>query len=473
MVSPFTQRLRSAAMFVLFATVLAACAADPSGRDTSNDPPSSEENTAEASEGASDGENDGEDEAEDAAMTDGEAADTADASEEGTAGAVAPPEANLTDGCATEDLQDLDWFPDKVAFDVAEGISATYDGNVKLVTIDRPNDSADAVPLTVALVQCGTTIPDDVQADIVVDIPVQRAVTYSTTFLQGFDLIGRTDVLVGHGGLQYASTQSVVEAAEAGDIVEVGDQTSPDLETLAAAEPDVIMVSAGFSGADPTEPFAALDVPVVPNASYLEIDPLGRAEWMKFEAMLLNEEAAVLDVFDGVAADWDELVALAADVPEDDRPTVLTNDPFEGTWFASGGESYTASLIAAAGGDYVFADEPGSTLPLDLETVLERGQDADAWLSAGSVAVTPEQFVADDERLGLFAAFPDNVWANDADLGPTGGNRFYEEGAVRPDLVLADIVAILHPDLLPDHEPRFFGLLGSQAGDGAEAGASG
>ena len=472
MVSPFTLRLRGAAMFVLLVLVLAACAADPSGRDTSNDPPSSEGEDIEATDGATDGED-----AEEAAMTDGEAAGdgAADdgATEDGSDGDVAPPEANLTDGCATEDLQDLDWFPDKVAFDVAKGIRATYDGNVKLVTIDRPNDSADAVPLTVALVQCGTTLPEDVQADIVVDVPVQRAVTYSTTFLQGFDLIGRTDVLVGHGGLQYASTQSVVEAAEAGDIVEVGNQTSPDLETLAAAEPDVIMVSAGFSGADPTEPFAALDVPVVPNASYLEVDPLGRAEWMKLEAMLLNEEAAVVDVFDGVAADWDELVALAADVSEDDRPTVLTNDPFEGTWFASGGESYTASLIAAAGGDYVFADEPGSTLPLDLETVLERGQDADVWLSAGSVAVTPEQFVADDERLGLFAAFPDNVWANDADLGPTGGNRFYEEGAVRPDLVLADVVAILHPDLLPDHEPRFYGLLGSQAGDGAEAGATG
>ncbi|WP_108665249.1 ABC transporter substrate-binding protein [Euzebya rosea] len=464
-------------MFVLLVVVLAACAADPSGRDTSNEPPSSEGEDTEATDGATDG-----DDAEEAAMTDGEAADdgaTDDgasddgATEDGADGDITPPEANLTDGCATEDLQDLDWFPDKVAFDVAKGIRATYDGNVKLVTIDRPNDSADAVPLTVALVQCGTTLPEDVRADIVVDVPVQRAVTYSTTFLQGFDLIGRTDVLVGHGGLQYASTQSVVEAAEAGDIVEVGNQTSPDLETLAAAEPDVIMVSAGFSGADPTEPFAALDVPVVPNASYLEVDPLGRAEWMKLEAMLLNEEAAVVDVFDGVAADWDELVALAADVAEDDRPTVLTNDPFAGTWFASGGESYTASLIAAAGGAYVFADEPGSTLPLDLETVLERGQDADVWLSAGSVAVTPEQFVADDERLGLFAAFPDNVWANDADLGPTGGNRFYEEGAVRPDLVLADVVAILHPDLLPDHEPRFYGLLGSQAGDGAEAGAAG
>ncbi|HUG86123.1 MAG TPA: ABC transporter substrate-binding protein, partial [Euzebya sp.] len=227
---------------------------------------------------------------------------------------------------------------------------------------------------------------------------------------------------------------------------------------------DVVLVSAGFGGADATEPFAALDVPVIPNASWMEIDPLGRAEWMKLEAMLLNEEASVTPIFEDIAAAYRELVQLAQTVQE--RPTVLTNAPFEGTWFVSGGQSYTASVIEAAGGDYVFADLEGSTAPLDLEVVLSEAQDADVWLSAGSVFSAPEDFLANDERLGQFAAYPDAVWADDADLGPSGGNRYYEDGAVRPDLVLADVIAILHPDLLPDHELRFYGLLGSQAGGG-------
>ncbi len=372
------------------------------------------------------------------------------------------PTANLTDGCADTD-EDLDWFPDKVAFDVAGGISVAYEGNVKLVTIDRPTDAADAQPLTLALVQCGTSA-DGVDADVVVEVPVDSVATYSTTFLQGFELIDRVDVLSAHGGLQFVSSQAILAAADAGQISEVGDQTAPDLETLAAAEPDVVMVSAGFGGADAMEPFAALDVPVIPNASYLETDPLGRAEWMKLEAMLLNEEAAVTPVFEEIAADYTALTELVADVTE--RPTVLTNAPFEGTWFVSGGESYTNALIQAAGGEYLFADLEGSTQPLDLEVVLADAQDADVWLSAGSVSTTPEEFLAGDERLGQFAAFPDAVWANDADTGPNGGNLIFETGAVRPDLVLADVIAILHPDLLPDHELRFHGLLGSQADGG-------
>jgi iron complex transport system substrate-binding protein len=382
-----------------------------------------------------------------------------------TAGGI---DANLVDSCAEVDDPEVDWFPDKVAFDAASGIRVEYDGNVKLVTIDRPTDDPSAEPITVALVQCGTT--SEVQADVVVEVPVDSVATYSTTFLQGFELIDRVDAISAHGGLSFVSSEAITAAADAGDIVEVGDQTAHDLEALAAAEPDVVMVSAGFGGADAVEPFAALDVPVIPNASYLETEPVARAEWMKLEAMLLNEEAAVMPVFDQIAADYAELAELVADVEE--RPTVLVNAPFEGTWFVSGGDSYTNAIIQAAGGEYVFADLEGSTEPLDLETVLAEAQDADVWLQAGSVATPPDLFLADDERLGEFAAFPDRVYANDADLGPTGGNQFFEVGAVRPDLVLADVIAILHPDLLPDHELRFYGLVGSQAG-ASEAGDGG
>lgn len=376
------------------------------------------------------------------------------------------------DGCVEGYEPGTDLFPQHVGFDVATGISVEYTDVAKLVTIDRPTDAPDAQPMTVALVQCGAEeAAGDLDADLTVTVPIEAAATYSTTFLQGFELIDRVDALVAHGGLQFVSSEAVLAAADAGEIVEVGDQTAPDLEALAAAEPDVVLVSAGFGGADSQEPFAALDVPVIPNASYLETDPLGRAEWMKLEALLLNEEAAVQPVFDEIATAYTDLVELAADVEE--QPTVLTNAPFEGTWFVSGADSYTDALIEAAGGDYVFGDLEGSTQPLELETVLAEAQGADVWLHAGSVAITPEEFLADDERLGEFAAFPDAVYPNDADLGPNGGNRFFETGAVRPDLVLADIIAILHPDLLPDHELRFHGLLGSQADADRQAGSGG
>jgi iron complex transport system substrate-binding protein len=48
------------------------------------------------------------------------------------------------------------------------------------------------------------------------------------------------------------------------------------------------------------------------------------------------------------------------------------------------------------------------------------------------------------------------VWTANKATGPEGGNDFYERGVTRPDLVLADLVAILHPDRAPGHVSTFY-----------------
>jgi iron complex transport system substrate-binding protein len=40
--------------------------------------------------------------------------------------------------------------------------------------------------------------------------------------------------------------------------------------------------------------------------------------------------------------------------------------------------------------------------------------------------------------------------------GKTGGIVYYELAPNRPDIVLKDIVAILHPELLKSYKPYFF-----------------
>jgi len=42
-----------------------------------------------------------------------------------------------------------------------------------------------------------------------------------------------------------------------------------------------------------------------------------------------------------------------------------------------------------------------------------------------------------------------------------GGNNFYEWGVASPQLVLADLLAIFHPDLKLDHEFAFYQRLAS------------
>ena len=49
-----------------------------------------------------------------------------------------------------------------------------------------------------------------------------------------------------------------------------------------------------------------------------------------------------------------------------------------------------------------------------------------------------------------------NVYSFSGKKGKTGGILYYELAPNRPDIVLKDIVKILHPELLVGYEPFFF-----------------
>ena len=62
-----------------------------------------------------------------------------------------------------------------------------------------------------------------------------------------------------------------------------------------------------------------------------------------------------------------------------------------------------------------------------------------------------------DTRYTHFKAFKvDEVYNYNKRLGPTGGYDFFESAYTRPDRVLADLIFILHPELLPDYDTYYF-----------------
>ena len=125
------------------------------------------------------------------------------------------------------------------------------------------------------------------------------------------------------------------------------------------------------------------------------------------------------------------------------------------TWHVSGGKSYIAQLIAAAGGRYLWSDnESRQSLPLDFEAVYAVAHDADFWFTMRNEWHGRAEVVAADERYGDFAAFKNGqVYNANARLSAQGGNDYWENGIVEPHLILADYIKILHPDILPDHAP--------------------
>jgi iron complex transport system substrate-binding protein len=369
---------------------------------------------------------------------------------------------NLTDGCVEEYDPDADYFPEKVSFDEATGVRVEYAGNHKVVEVDVPYAEEGAPPFTAVLVQCGTPAPEltgELEGAAVVEVPTDDVVSLTTVNLPHFEALDALDHLAGVATSAFVSTPAVRDEIASRELEDLADANGvPDRERIISTAPDLLVLDAfGATLLDDVRGFADAGVPTVLNADFGEETPLGRAEWLKYTALFLNEEAAATATYDDIVASYEDTAATVADVEE--RPTVLLEQPFEGTWYAPTGGSFVAQLVADAGGDYVFADTPGSgTQSLDIEAVLAEGGDADVWIGAGSVNGSLADLAAVDERFAELAAFRDGeVWALDAGNVESGGNPIYELAVMRPDLQLRDLVAVLHPDLLPDHDQRFYG----------------
>lgn len=363
------------------------------------------------------------------------------------------PTQNLTDGCVENFDPDVDYFPDKIEVVNATGFEIEYFNHYKVVTVTRPWPGAgenDAV--TYVLVQCGTPAPDDIDANAVIDVPVNTFVTMSTTYLPYVDLFGVIDGLVGVDMATLASNQAVLDKAEAGELLDIAPNFNVDIETAIVLEPELIF-SYGFGfETDDYLPLMNAGLTVALNGEFAEITPLARAEWGKYLSLYFNAEAIAEADYNAILDEYAELSERAATA--ESSPTVFLNSPFDGVWYVPGGVSYMATFLRDANTDYLWSDDDSTgVLFLDFEAVYDVAADAEFWLHPNQFWFSADDAVDEDPRYAEFYALQaGNVWINNLTTNEMGANDFYESGAAYPNLILADLVAIFHPELMPDHE---------------------
>lgn len=89
--------------------------------------------------------------------------------------------------------------------------------------------------------------------------------------------------------------------------------------------------------------------------------------------------------------------------------------------------------------------------------MFDRASDADYWVNMSQDWQTKEDVIAADPRYGKIAALQQNkAYNNNTQLNETGGNDYWESGLVNPDVILADLIKIFHPTLLPDRELVYY-----------------
>ncbi len=332
----------------------------------------------------------------------------------------------------------------------AKGFAIEYHDSYKLVTVLNPWNGATQT-FQYVLTQRGATPPPAYAPQQYLDIPVRSFVAMSTTYFPCLEMLGELQTLVGYADFTHVNTPAVREMIDQQQIQEVGDGPGVNIELLMAMRPDVIMSHGTGSVQDAFAKLQEANLPVVVNGAYMETTPLGRAEWIKFIAAFYDKEREAEQLFEQIAASYEMLAEKAARL--DSRPTVFLNAPYQGNWWIPGGQSYMAAYLRDAGANYLWNDSSAiGSVMLNFEAVYAKASDADYWLHPGQWNSLRDG-IAVDERFARFTAFRDRrVYNNNARTNASGGSDYWESGTMHPDVVLADLLKVFHPELVPDHE---------------------
>ena len=341
----------------------------------------------------------------------------------------------------------------------AEGFRITHHKDHTILEITKPFPEAKET-YKYALVHSSTELINfdsglyDIDANNIINIPLQSIVVTSTTHIPSLETLGVSETLTGFPGLDYISSLLSRKRIENNQIKEVGQNGSLNTELTINLNPDAV-VTFGVEGENKTlNILNRAKIPVIYNGDWVEKHPLGKAEWIKFFGVLYGKEKEADSIFNHIEKQYLDAKKLVQNVSK--KPTILSGAMFKDIWYLPKGDSWQATVIEDAGGNYLWSQTEGTgSIALSIESVLDKAQNADFWI-APSQYTSYSKLVSDNKVYGEFDAFKNQkIYTFAKAKGATGGLLYYELAPNRPDLVLKDLISILHPELLTEKTTFF------------------
>ena len=289
-----------------------------------------------------------------------------------------------------------------------------------------------------------------------IKLPINRIVCTSTTHIAFLESLGKVNTIVGISGSDLINNEKVRRKIATGEIRDIGYGRELNYETLVSLKPDLIIlygVESEMTGF--IQKMAELNISVVMNGEYLEEEPLGKYEWIKFMSSFFRMEDEAEILYDSVASEYMKLQEKVSTLSY--KPLVMTGLPWKDVWYISPGNTSMANYIEHAGATYLWNDlKSQRAIPLDLEAVYNKSANAEYWINPGT-ANKLSDILNIDSRFQNFKPFQKGkIFNNNARLNEYGGNDYWESGIVHPDIVLRDLIQIFHPEVLPDHELVYY-----------------
>lgn len=289
--------------------------------------------------------------------------------------------------------------------------------------------------------------------------PVSNIALLHSSYISFFNFCETTDHIVAISEVKYLYDENLYNAVSKGELPEVGYGETLDREKLLSTSTELV-ITVGFPNAPnkSEQVLRELGIPVLVFSDWQETSLMGRMEWVKVVAALTAKEEQVDSRYREIESEYNELLSLSQKV--ETKPTVICNLPYRDSWFVPGGNSYISNLLADAGAQYLWSEDSGTgAIQLDFESVYAKAIDADYWINpdfANSLTDISDK----DERLKDFnSVYNGKIFNKNKRTVRGAANDYWESAIISPHIVLADIIKILHPELLPDHQLYYYNKL--------------
>lgn len=289
-----------------------------------------------------------------------------------------------------------------------------------------------------------------------IQVPLKRIALLHTSYLPFFEVSEKMHLIKAISEAKFIYNEMFYNSVIDGDVPEVSYGESLDTERLLELGISTV-VTVGWPNTPnkSQQKLEELGIKVLIFSDWQEPTLLGRAEWVKVVAALTGAEEEVQVWFKDIEEAYNNLKSITNNI--ENRPSIICNLPYKGSWYVPGGNSYMSHLMQDAGGNYLWSDDSGTGgIQMDFELVYAQGLKADYWVNPGEAKFLSD-VVAKDERLVDFRPIQTGKVYNYSKRVLRGvANDYWESAIVKPHYVLADYIKILHPELLPEHELYYY-----------------
>ena len=323
-------------------------------------------------------------------------------------------------------------------------------GNYTKAMIVNPWDTTKLLG-TYFLVPEGVESPECGKGEVVIQTPVKSAVIFNSVHGTLLKELESDKAICGIVDTKYIDDPSIKNRISNGEIADCGTYNNVNTERIISLQPKVLLQPPYDNASDNIT--LPKGINIIKCADYMEQNPLGRAEWIRFYGILLGKREIADSLFNLTENEYLSLKNKVADIKK--KPKVIFDRIYGGTWDMPAKMSTLGYFIEDAGGENPFGhvNRPGA-IHLSPEKVLADAHDADFWFIRyyGGVSPSKANLAQESDYYPRFKAWKDgNIYLTD-----TSRSHIFEDYAFHPQWLLADMISILHPETGVEPPKKYF-----------------